>query len=123
MTDFNMSDFFEPDEHEFLYDPLPDPVSEPIVPCFITGVSHERLYRTSKRIAKITCDGRIYRIFIDQKNNGAVLVVPDMHCDIWFPSGMTIRDVIYEYFGERLILTNESLYMPMSHATFCNITL
>jgi len=118
-----MSDFFEPDKHEFHYDPLPDPVSEHIVPCFITGVSHERLYKSSKRIAKITCDGRIYRIFIDQQNNGAVLVIPDMHCDIWFPLGMTVRDAIYHYFGERLILTNESLYMPMSHATFCNITL
>ena len=94
-----------------------------IRPSFIRGVSHKRLYATCKRIARIVCDGQIYRIFIDPQNKGAILVIPDMHYDIWFPLGMTVRDVIYHYFGERLILTNDSLYTPISHATFCNITI
>lgn len=109
------------EQSEFLYEPTIESKSDPIVPCFIMGVSHHRLYKTSKRIAKIVCENRIYRIFIDIQNNGAILVVPDMHYDIWFPLGMTVRDVIYHFFGERLLLTNDSIYTPMSHATFCTI--
>lgn len=119
-----MSDFDWNEPTEAIHSELSEfSTTEYIIPRFITGVSYERLYKTSKRIAKITCEGRIYRIFIDKCNNGAILIIPDMHYDIWFPLGMTIRDVIYHYFGERLILTNDSLYMPISHTTFCDITI
>lgn len=116
MSDFDWNDSTE--ETESLSEP-----TEPILPCFITGLNHTRLYKSCRRVAKITCEKRIYRIFIDPTHNGAILVIPDMHCDIWFPLGMTIRDVIYHYFGDRLLLTNDSVYTPMSHATFCQITM
>jgi hypothetical protein len=124
MCDFDWNDGSE-EQYEFLSsDSMMNEhvANEHVLPCFVIGLSHERLYKTSKRVAKIICDGLIYRIFIDQQNNGAVLIIPNMHYDIWFPLHMTVRDVIYHYFGERLVLTG-SLYTPMSHARFCTITL
>ena len=123
MCDFDWNDGSE-EHYKFLSsDSTANEHAAHVMPCFVTGLSHERLYKTSKRVAKIVCDGLIYRIFIDPQNNGAVLIIPDMHYDIWFPLHMTIRDVICYYFGERLVLTGDSLYMPMYRATFCNITL
>lgn len=91
-------------------------------PGLTMGVS-KTIYQTGTKIGHITYNGLIFQIFFDKDNHVAILLIPDKKYDMFFPLNMSIRDAIHYYFGEKNIVAEDESYMlPMSHASFCVIT-
>ena len=72
------------------------------------------------KIGKITCEGLVFDI-INYENNVAILTIPNRVYDAFFPLTMSILQVVQYYFGNKRITADDSIYMPMNEAPFCNI--
>lgn len=73
------------------------------------------------KIGKITCEGLVFDIINDEENNVAILTIPNRVYDAFFPLTMSILQVVQYYFGNKRITADDSIYMPMNEAPFCNI--
>ena len=73
------------------------------------------------KIGKITCEGLVFDIINDEENNVAILTIPNRVYDAFFPLTMSILQVVRYYFGDKRIIADDSIYMPMNEAPFCNI--
>jgi len=71
-------------------------------------------------IGKITCEDLVFDI-INYENNVAILTIPNRVYDAFFPLTMSILQVVQYYFGNKRITADDSIYMPMNEAPFCNI--
>jgi hypothetical protein len=120
----NAKAFFAPDPlaQEF-QDPFNDSEPEdvefiPISPGLTMGVS-KTIYQTGIKIAHITYNNLLFEVFLDKENNVAILMIPDRVYNAFFPLHISIRDVIYYYFGDKLIISeNDSFELPMSNVPF-----
>ena len=124
----NAKSFFTPDPlaKEFIdpfeYSDPEDVEFVPISPGLTMGVS-KTIYQTGIKIAHITYENHIFQIFIDKENNVGILMIPNRVYDAFFPLHMSIRDVIYHYFGDKLIISeDDSFELPMSDIPFCVIS-
>ena len=94
----------------------------PLLPGLTMGVS-KTIYQTGIKIAHITYKDHIFQIFHDKENNIAILMIPDRVYDAFFPLHMSVRDVVYHYFGDKLIISEDNSFdLPMSDNIFCVIS-
>ena len=119
-----MNSELNPDAQEFT-DPFdysdPEDIDViPLSPGLTMGVS-KTIYQTGIKIAHITYKNNIFQIFIDKENNVAILIIPDRVYDAFFPLHMTVRAVIYRYFGNKIITEDNLIDLPMYNTPFCVI--
>jgi len=88
-------------------------------PGFTMGVK-KSFYHTANKIGKITCEGLVFDI-MNYENNVAILSIPNRVYDAFFPLTMSLLQVTNYYFGEKKVIADDSIRIPMKDAPFCNI--